>query len=242
MTNRRFTQYTSGIDRSTRQRIQAAVERSQTPQPATQQPPMHPADRIEREALNVHTATDRQCDQIRRDPELTDAAKRMKIGATWLRANEQLRQLYRQLQAERAAETQQWERAAYGVPGDTDGAEYRAALDRVEQIADQDEALHQLERARRIDDAPTIKALGMTALDKGWRAVSQRVSEMIPQQAEALRRLNPDRTTRNRDRWRDSMIYDELPKPPELQRVPDVKDYVERWPESAQSWHPGATL
>ena len=74
------------------------------------------------------------------------------------------------------------------------------------------------------------------------REDSTALSEMVPQQAEALRRLNPDRRTRNERRWRDSMIYDELPKPPKLQHLSNVKDYVDRWPESAQSWHPGATI
>lgn len=203
---------------------------------------MHPMDRIERDALNVHTATQQQWEQIRRAAELTDSAKMMKIGAAWLTANDQLTRLHQQLQAERDAEMQRWERIAYGAPDSTDRAEYRAVLDRVEQITDEGEALRMLDRARRVDDAPTVKALGATALDKGWRAVTRRVAELIPQQADALAKLNPDRTTRSY-RWaRDGMIHSELPKLPELQHLSNVRDYVERWPESAQSWRPGATI
>ncbi|OZC93482.1 hypothetical protein CH254_02315 [Rhodococcus sp. 06-412-2C] len=129
---------------------------------------------------------------IERDTRLTDDGKRSELARAYLENKASMDRLRAGFEAETDRATITAGRRLFG-PGATDPATqlaHRDALDRAEKVADEQEGLTQINRARFSGDESMVRALTMQAHRKGWKSVLSEVEKAAPGTAAKLDQYN----------------------------------------------------
>jgi hypothetical protein len=175
---------------------------------------MTAADQAYEQAQEIYRDTDAAYARIRKDQRITEDYRRQQIAAVYVKARDALAGLADQLAKDRTEEIQRLERKAFGVDNANLPA-YRDALDRVDRLQSNDQALALARRAARMGDTLQLKAIGTWAEERGSWGLLNAIAEHLPDQATAIQSLSTSAQRRRNDRMTDSMHFD-APLPREL--------------------------
>jgi len=167
----------------------------------------------------------RVADEIRRDRDLTPAAKQRKLKQLHEAHDQQMAELRRQVDAALGSERQRLRRAAFGVdPALTDS--YRAAIQIAERASDQDELQRILRRAEDVGDEVLARAAALLAAERGYRVVLKTYLSSRPQMAQAVGELADFEATVGDAGWRFALKshFAAAPRPVELDQPAPVAE------------------
>ncbi|MDI3341887.1 MAG: hypothetical protein QJR03_15285 [Sphaerobacter sp.] len=178
-----------------------------------------------KQAREARAEFQRAADAIRKDRDLTAAAKQRRLKQLHEAHDQQMADLRRQADAAIQAERQRLRRAAFGVdPALTDS--YRAAIQIAERAASQDELRRILRRAEDVGDQALAKAVALIAVERSWRAVLSNYLSSRPQAAQAVAALAAFEATVGDAGWRLALKsnFAAAPRPVELSQPAPVAE------------------
>jgi hypothetical protein len=189
------------------------------------------------EAEHVQAEARAGIERIRNDRTLVPQAQQAQMARVILNANARIAELRAQYAGGREQQRRRLERQAFGIPeGVHAAASYRDGLDRVDRLQDtpngataEQQAMALTDRATRSGDQLMLQALATVAVERGWRAVIERVAAELPQTGDALRGLLALKQRAN-DRMLASMYLDDVTAPVELNGCGDL--------ETVAAWTP----
>ena len=182
-------------------------------------------DTLAKQAREARAEFQRAADSVRKDRDLTPAAKQRKLKQLHEAHAEQMAALRRQADAAIQAERQRLRRAAFGVdPAQMDS--YRGAIEIAARAGDQDELQRTLRRAEDTGDEVLAKAAALIAAERSWRAVLSNYLNSRPQAAQAIDALADFEATVGDAGWRFALKsnFAAAPRPVELDQPAPVAE------------------
>lgn len=182
-------------------------------------------DTLVKQAKELRATYQTKANEIRRDRDLTPAARQRKLKALYETHAEQMAALRRQADAAIQAARQRLRRAAFGAdPGQVDSL--RGAIQIAERAADQNELQRTLRRAEDTGDEVLAKAAALIAAERGYRAVLDAYLTTRPQMAQAVGELADFEERVGDPGWRFALRsnFAAAPRPVELDQPAPVAE------------------